>query len=60
MTKRFATARIAASQVRAGHVLYHGGEVVSVSRDGGMVIITTKGGAWMEPASRRLTYYPNM
>jgi hypothetical protein len=56
---KYTTARIAASRVKVGTVLYHGGRVVSVSREAnGTVIITTKHGAMVYAPSTRLTYYP--
>ena len=59
MNKRYSTSRITASRVVVGTVLYHGGSVVSVSREGdGTVIITTNHGAMAYAPSTRLTYYP--
>lgn len=58
---RFTTSRITASRVRVGTVLYHGGRVVSVSREAnGTMIITHQWGAMAVPPTTRLTYYPNM
>ena len=66
MTKRYSTprtSRITASRVRVGTCLYHGGIVTSVERMAdGRMRITNRQGGWVhiEPADRRLTYYPHL
>lgn len=55
---KYQTKRIPASRVRVGMVLFHGGEVENVKRVPNGIAITANGRTWLEPADRRLTYYP--
>lgn len=57
---RFTTSRITASRVTVGTVLYHGGAVVSVERDGEHVVIYHQWGHMTCLPGARLTYYPRL
>lgn len=57
---RFTTARISASRVRVGTVLYNGGRVVEVVRVGNDVRIRHQWGWIICKATYRFTYYPNI
>jgi hypothetical protein len=59
MNTRYITSTGVARCITAGTVLYHGGTVVSVSREAdGTIIITTAQGARAYAPTARVRYYP--
>jgi hypothetical protein len=58
---KYTTARIAASRVEVGTVLYQGGAVKSVTRNtDGTVTITNQWQTMTVPNGQRLTYFPSL